>query len=175
MTTTTSPGEATMDSPAPSRHYRRCGSFSPWRIAAIVAGFIIFWPIGLALLVWTLWGREIRQSPLGQKIAGARQHRGERRHRGFMHRQPDNTALAAYLAREQERLQAEQDKLRELVQAFDAFKQAERRTADQRAFDAFLQQRDEPAPADAAQPPVAGSPGAESRSQDANPSAGNPG
>ena len=149
MTTTTSPGEATMDSPAPSRHYRRCGSFSPWRIAAIVAGFIIFWPIGLALLGWTLWGREIRQ--------------------------PDNTALAAYLAREQERLQAEQDKLRELVQAFDAFKQAERRTADQRAFDAFLQQRDEPAPADAAQPPVAGSPGAESRPQDANPSPGNPG
>lgn len=175
MTTTTSFGEAPMDSPAPSGRHRRCGSFSPLRIAAIVAGFIIFWPIGLALLIWSIWGREIRQSPLGQKIAGARQRRGERHHRSFMHRQPDNTALAAYLAREQERLQAEQDKLRELVQAFDAFKQAERRTADQRAFDAFLQQRDEPTPANAAQPPATGSPGAESRPQDDNPSPANQG
>ena len=58
-----------------------------------------------------------------------------------MARRPSNAALAEYLAREQRRLRDEQQKLDELVRAFEAFKEAERQANDQRDFENFLRQR----------------------------------
>lgn len=34
-----------------------CAHWRPFEIAAIVIGFMIFWPIGLALLFLKLWGK----------------------------------------------------------------------------------------------------------------------
>ncbi len=146
MTTTSTADESMMAPPAPPSPargscHRACGSPSALRIAAIVIGFVIFWPLGLALLVWTVWGRQIRESAVSSKFAQWRvPNRASMR--DFATRQPDNRALAAYLEQEQQRLKAEQTRLDELVTAFDAFKNAEQRSADQRDFDAFLRQRD---------------------------------
>ena len=129
--------------------HRRCGRrgtgggrrrFTPGYIAATVIGFVVFPPIGFALLAWGLWREPIRSSRLFQKLSGAATAAPSNL-QGWMARHPGNSALSDYLAREQERLRAEQVKLDELVKAFDAFKEAERRNADQRDFDAFLQQR----------------------------------
>ena len=46
------------------------------------------------------------------------------------------------LAREQQRLRDEQQKLDDLVKAFEAFKEAERKTNDQRDFENFLRSRE---------------------------------
>jgi len=59
-----------------------------------------------------------------------------------MRRRPSNSALAAYLEGEQERIQQEKAKLEDLVRAFEAFKQSERQSADKKDFEAFLRQRD---------------------------------
>ena len=110
-----------------------------------MVAFIVFWPLGLALLVWSLWRDQIKSHPMVQKWrdvphperpAFLSRPLGRR-----MGPRPSNAALAAYLAQEQARLQAEQDKLAELVRAFEAFKAAEQRAADERDFESFLKQQ----------------------------------
>lgn len=144
MNTTSDPSSAAIDSLTPGPRFDGCHRFSPLRIAAIVVGFLVFWPIGLALLIWTLWRDQIKASGVYRKIAGCRPERGSAhlRRAAFRGRRPSNSALAAYLETEQQRLQAEQEKLAELVKAFEAFKEAESRSADKRDFEAFLKQRD---------------------------------
>ncbi|MGH1359093.1 MAG: DUF2852 domain-containing protein [Burkholderiaceae bacterium] len=144
MSTTSNPSEAAVEPLSPFQRHDGCRQFTPLRIAMIVVGFLVFWPIGLALLVWTIWRDQIRETRVYQKLSSCRgRHSGERSHRSaFMARRPSNSALASYLEREQDRLKAEQEKLAELVKAFEAFKDAESRSADQRDFDAFLRQRD---------------------------------
>lgn len=124
---------------------RRCDSMwsSGWFIAAMVAAFIFFWPLGLAMLVWAFWHREIRDAPLWQRLRGTRVPMPGTDFTSFMSRKPDNAALAEYLAREQERLREEQRKLDDLVRAFEAFKEAERQASDRRDFENFLKQRRE--------------------------------
>lgn len=61
---------------------------------------------------------------------------------GFGRRQSGNEALAEYLAGEQQRLREEQQTLDELVKAFEAFKDAERKANDQRDFENFLRSRE---------------------------------
>lgn len=117
------------------------GSFGFWYVAATVAGFLVFWPVGLALLAWAFWRDEIRASSLWQKLRGVRTPTPTD-FGNFMGRRPSNAALADYLAREQQRLREEQRKLDELVRAFEAFKEAERQANDQRDFEAFLRQRE---------------------------------
>ena len=141
MTATPHSVESTT-SGAPLHRGRGCGSVGFWYIAATVAGFVIFWPIGLAMLAWAFWRDEIRSSSLWHSLRGARVPRGPDI-AGFMARRPSNAALAEYLAREQRRLRDEQEKLDELVRAFEAFKEAERQANDQRDFENFLRQRQE--------------------------------
>ncbi|MEZ5660288.1 MAG: DUF2852 domain-containing protein [Burkholderiaceae bacterium] len=149
--TTVNPNESPVDTADSAgrgcRHHRRhrgrCGSIGGLYIAAIVAGFIIFWPIGLALLAWAIWRDQIKALPFVQKLRDGDLPKPQG-FAGFTSaRRPSNSALAEYLAREQERLKAEQAKLDELVRAFEAFKQAEREAADRRDFESFLRQHGE--------------------------------
>ena len=131
--------------PGTSAVARRCDSVwsSGWFIAAMVVAFMVFWPLGLAMLVWAFWHREIRDSSLWQKLRGTRVPMPRTDFATFVSRKPDNAALAEYLAREQERLREEQRKLDDLVRAFEAFKEAERQANDRRDFENFLKQRQE--------------------------------
>jgi len=114
---------------------------SSWYIAATVAALLLFWPLGLAMLAWALWHRQIRASSWWQSLRGLRRPTMNDLG-GFGWRRPSNEALAEYLAREQQRLREEQQKLDELVEAFQAFKDAERKTNDQRDFENFLRSRE---------------------------------
>ena len=155
MTTSPHPADSIPQDPGHRTHRRdRCSSVGGWYIAAIVAGFIVFWPIGLALLVWAIWRDQIKEWPIYQKLRGTRMPQAPS-FTGFARPRPSNSALAEYLEREQQRLKAEQQKLDELVKAFEAFKDAEHKARDQRDFEEFLQSRNRDTGADA---------GAESRS-----------
>lgn len=112
-----------------------------WYIAGTVAAFVFFWPLGVAMLAWGLWHRQIRASAWWQNLRGARLPSAPDLG-GFARRRPSNEALAEYLAREQQRLREEQAKLDDLVKAFEAFKTAERKASDQRDFENFLRSRE---------------------------------
>jgi len=115
--------------------------FSNWFIAATAAALVLFWPLGLAMLAWALWHRQIRTSSWWQSVRGVRPPTMNDLG-GFVWRRPSNEALAEYLAREQQRLREEQQKLDELVRAFEAFKDTERKANDQRDFENFLRSRE---------------------------------
>lgn len=101
-------------------------------IAAMVLGFIFFWPVGLALLAYMIWSKRM----FSGKCAARRSHHHEahrmnRRH-GF--RSSGNTAFDAYKAETLRRLEDEQD-------AFESFLERLRAAKDKQEFDAFMDDR----------------------------------
>lgn len=115
----------------------------PAWIAAMILGFIFFWPIGLALLFYMIWSRRMFNGPCGahwrqnreEWKRQAREHWHMQRH---MHRYgfstSGNTAFDAYKADTLRRLEEEQD-------AFEAFLQRLRDAKDKTEFDTFMDER----------------------------------
>ena len=95
-------------------------------IAAMVLGFILFWPIGLALLAYMIWSKRMFDSVGGPGRLAQSRH-------DF--RSSGNSAFDSYKADTLRRLEEEQD-------AFEAFLQRLRDAKDKAEFDAFMADRD---------------------------------
>jgi hypothetical protein len=95
-------------------------------IAAMVLGFILFWPIGLALLAYMIWGKQMFRK-------SCKSNGMHRSHRG-LHDTTGNHAFDAYRAETLRRLEDEQS-------AFHDFLDRLRRAKDQTEFDAFMDDR----------------------------------
>lgn len=94
-------------------------------IAAMILGFIFFWPAGLALLAYMIWSKRMFN---GHGCA----HRRHTHHHRF--RSTGNSAFDAYKAETLERLEQEQ-------QAFENFLQRLREAKDKAEFDQFMEDR----------------------------------
>lgn len=92
-------------------------------IAAMVLGFIFFWPIGLALLFYMIWSKR-----MSSKSCSAR------RSRRFGSNTSGNSAFDAYRDETIRRLEEEQD-------AFHAFMERLRNARDKSEFDQFMNDR----------------------------------
>lgn len=93
-------------------------------IAAMVVGFVVFWPIGLALLAYMIWSKRMFK---GSGVHSARHVRHAFSSSG-------NTAFDAYKEATLRRLEEEQD-------AFEAFLQRLREAKDKAEFDQFMDDR----------------------------------
>ncbi|MCU4653547.1 DUF2852 domain-containing protein [Roseibacterium sp. SDUM158016] len=93
-------------------------------IAAMVLAFILFWPLGLALLAYMIWSKRMFNGSCGNA-------RHMTRHK---FRTSGNTAFDAYKADTLRRLEEEQD-------AFEAFLQRLRDAKDKSEFDQFMDDR----------------------------------
>ncbi|MGI3184891.1 DUF2852 domain-containing protein [Nioella aestuarii] len=93
-------------------------------IAAMVLGFIFFWPIGLALLFYMIWSKR-----MFNKSCRARKHS-----HGHSFRSSGNTAFDTYKADTLRRLEDEQD-------AFESFLNRLREAKDKAEFDQFMADR----------------------------------
>lgn len=97
-------------------------------IAAMVLGFIAFWPIGLALLFYMIWSKRMFSS-------SSCTSRRTRLHDAAIATMPSgNSAFDAYKAETLRRLEDEQ-------RAFDSFLQRLRESRDKAEFDAFMDER----------------------------------
>jgi hypothetical protein len=94
-------------------------------IAATVAGFIVFWPAGLALLAYMIWSKRMFKSS-----CNAMTHRGSR----HMNKSSGNAAFDAYKTETLRRLEEEQDN-------FEAFLKRLRDAKDKAEFDQFMNDR----------------------------------
>jgi hypothetical protein len=103
----------------------------PAWIAAMILGFIFFWPVGLALLGYMIWSR--RMFSRSHTCGSRRWNRTDYRHHGVW-ASSGNSAFDAYKTETLRRLEEEQ-------QAFDAFLQRLRDAKDKQEFDAFMQDR----------------------------------
>jgi len=97
-------------------------------IAAMVLGFIFFWPIGLALLAYMIWSKR-----MFSKSCSARGRHNARYARTAM-KSSGNTAFDAYKADTLRRLEEEQNN-------FEAFLERLRDAKDKAEFDQFMEER----------------------------------
>lgn len=96
-------------------------------IAAMVVGFILFWPVGLALLAYMIWSKRMFTKSC-TRPARWNQH-------GMNAMRPSgNTAFDAYKAETLRRLEQEQTD-------FEAFLERLRDAKDKSEFDQFMDER----------------------------------
>lgn len=137
MNTTT----ASMTGDSRSRESRR---WKTWEILAIVFGFIIYWPVGLALLIWKLWRlKEDQTWDFSRGFDDLRNsfNRSGFARNGFSGSASGNSAFDEYKRETLERLEAERRKLAEEEREFSNFMDELRRTRDRESFDRFMQSR----------------------------------
>jgi hypothetical protein len=111
-------------------------------IAAMVLGFVLFWPVGLALLAYMIWGKQMFSRSCGHSRHNDRHHdhaghgpgQSWGRHGYRAAQATGNTAFDTYKAEALRRLEDEQE-------AFEAFLQRLRSSKDKSEFDAFMEDR----------------------------------
>ncbi|MBI1218050.1 MAG: DUF2852 domain-containing protein [Rhodobacteraceae bacterium] len=100
----------------------------PAWIAAMILGFVVFWPAGLAILAYMIWSKRMFN---GSCRHG--RHQARMMHRHGM-RSSGNTAFDSYKTDTLRRLEEEQE-------AFETFLQRLRDAKDKTEFDAFMDDR----------------------------------
>ncbi|MFT6121158.1 MAG: hypothetical protein ACJAXK_003119 [Yoonia sp.] len=93
-------------------------------IAAMVLGFIFFWPVGLALLAYMIWSKRMFKSSCNAMTNRNRP----------MNKSSGNAAFDAYKTETLRRLEEEQDN-------FEAFLKRLRDAKDKAEFDQFMNDR----------------------------------
>lgn len=129
-------------------------AWTPATIALMVLGFVVFWPLGLAMLAYIIWGdrldgfkRDVNRATDGI-FAGCRRgsEKAARWGQGGFAR-TGNVAFDDWREKELERLNEERRKLDELRDEFDAYARELRRAKDQQEFDRFMAERSRETPA----------------------------
>jgi hypothetical protein len=116
-------------------------AWTPATIAMMVAGFVVFWPLGLAMFGYILFGDRLEAfkrdaNATVDKVAGA--FRGA----GFTHSaSTGNVAFDEWRDAEIERLNNERRKLDELRADFEEELRELRRAKDKEDFDRFMAKR----------------------------------
>lgn len=108
-------------------------------IATMVVSFILFWPVGLALLAYMIWSKRMFSKSCSHRHhhdSQAWQDRHMSHRHGFAN--SGNTAFDAYKAETLRRLMSEQE-------AFEAFLERLRAAKDKSEFDQFMDERAEAA------------------------------
>jgi hypothetical protein len=101
-------------------------------IAAMVLGFVFFWPVGLALVAYMTYANKWSKSMFKGKFCASRRDAGMSRHTAW--RSSGNSAFDAYKADTLRRLEDEQG-------AFESFLQRLREAKDKQEFDSFMEDR----------------------------------
>ncbi|MFC0244746.1 DUF2852 domain-containing protein [Falsochrobactrum ovis] len=135
-------------------------AWTPATIALMVLGFIFFWPLGLAMLAYIIWG---------DRLDGFKRNVNEKTDSVFStfsncckkDRSPfsssfggtGNAAFDEWRKQELDRLDEERRKLDEARAEFETYAEELRRARDKQEFDRFMSQRRAGASADNAPAP----------------------
>ena len=123
-------------------------SWSPLTIALMVMGFIFFWPVGLAVLAYIIWGEKFGGSTeKAQRYwnKGASFVRSNTKAAGFG--RPDfaatsgNAAFDEYRAEQLRRLEEERARLDAEIDAFHEYMANLNKAKDREEFDRFMNER----------------------------------
>ena len=121
-------------------------AWTPATIALMVLGFMVFWPLGLAMLAYILWGdrfdgfkRDVKGATNGFFGSCRSRHA---RHHGFG--RTGNVAFDDWREKELERIEEERRRLDETLKEFDSYLRELRRAKDQEEFDRFMSERNRP-------------------------------
>ncbi len=141
------------------RHPSHCGRmrWRPLEILAMILGFILFWPVGLAILGWKVYQAKTEYAGDFGQFAQEKWGGFEKRWGGF----PDmasrfegawppssgNSAFDDWRKAELERLEEERRKIFEAEKAFNDYLDGLRRAKDREEFERFMSSRSNSGPA----------------------------
>lgn len=125
-------------------------AWTPATIGLMVAGFVVFWPLGLAMIAYVLWGDRLEEfkskfsQATGNQAAGGRARNCNWGRNGAFHARTGNVAFDEWRDAEMKRLDEERRKLDEMRAEFDEYFRELRRAKDQEEFNAFMSRRNRP-------------------------------
>ena len=133
---------------------RSCGKagWTPFEIIAMVLGFIVFWPIGLAILGYKIWQRRNGGADLGT-IASKTWSDARSAMTGAAASNPrpwssspptGNRAFDEWKGVELARLEAERQRLEDAHREFAEFVESVRKSKDREEFERFMAARKGP-------------------------------
>ncbi len=127
-------------------------AWTPATIALMVIGFMVFWPLGFAMLAYIIWGdrlegfkRDVNKATDGI-FAGCRRGADKAHRWGHATSRTGNVAFDDWREKELERLSEERRKLDETLSEFDDYMRELRRAKDQEEFDRFMANRSRSTP-----------------------------
>lgn len=118
--------------------------WSPLTIGLMVLGFIIFWPLGLAMLAYIIWGEKFGGSAEKAQAywnKGCGYMRNNHKHHGFGRNEfssSGNAAFDEYRAEQLRRLEEERARLDAEIDAFHEYMANLRKAKDREEFDRFM-------------------------------------
>jgi hypothetical protein len=134
---------------------RGCAPGEPWKLVevlAMVLGFIVFWPIGLAVLGWKFWQR--KSGYPGDMLSFGREKWGNRvswasgrwsfaanNWPGYASGPTGNRAFDDWRATELARLEEERKRLAAAEREFADYMENLRHAKDREEFDRFMNER----------------------------------
>ncbi|HXW70608.1 MAG TPA: DUF2852 domain-containing protein [Methylocella sp.] len=129
--------------------WRQCRRGQSWKfheILAMVAGFMVFWPLGLAVIAWKFWQR--RTGYRGDLLAFVREKLGRESlaewkwpRNGFWHGSTGNRAFDEWRAGELARLEEEYRRLAAAEKEFAEHLENLRHAKDREEFERFMRER----------------------------------
>lgn len=116
---------------------RLCGGghWSGANIAAMVLGFIIFPPLGLVVLVWTILGHPIQEFPGWVSSKWSQLFRSRKPGPG---KDSDNSVFNDFQQTQYDRIREIKEEIRNRAAAFQAFRENLKRRQDHKEFDEFM-------------------------------------
>ena len=125
-------------------------AWTPATITLMVIGFMVFWPLGLAMLAYIIWGdrlegfkKDVNRATDGI-FAGCRRGADKAQRWGHTrtgYTRTGNVAFDDWREKELARLDEERRKLDEMLNEFDEYARELRRAKDQEEFDRFMAER----------------------------------
>lgn len=121
--------------------------WTPATIALMVLGFVVFWPLGLAMLAYIIFGDRLKSfkkdanETVDGMFASCRSKFGGRRGGTTFRSATGNVAFDDWRDAELTRLDEERRKLDEMREEFDSYVRELRRAKDQEEFDRFMRER----------------------------------
>jgi hypothetical protein len=114
------------------------GSRANWsglNIAAMVVGFVVFWPIGLLILYWIIRGRSVKELPNSIREQCSRMGRSRHRNNSGS---SDNVVFDEFQQTQYDRIREIKDEIKERSRRFTEFRANAKRRADEEEFNRFM-------------------------------------
>ena len=123
-------------------------AWTPATIALMILGFMIFWPLGLAMLAYILWGDRLGDFKNGvDRATDSFTGKYSRNCHRKRYDRSGNVAFDDWREEEIERLREERRKIDETIKEFENYQAEKRRSKDSEEFDDFMKTRKrKPAP-----------------------------
>ncbi|MFK8076188.1 MAG: DUF2852 domain-containing protein [Granulosicoccus sp.] len=122
------------------KSWSRCGGAmgkgARWNgvnIAAMVVGFVFFWPVGLVVLFWIMSGRQVQELPGAIKEQWARMFG-----KGDAVEAVDNVVFNEYQQTQYDRIREIKEEIKSRANRFSEFRMDAKRRADQEEFNRFM-------------------------------------